>query len=252
VETGEERDVPVKLDLFRIPVHVHWFPDGKSVLVSAYDSPKRDRVAFYRVDVGTGDHRLVRSSPGPGVAHAELAPDGKTLFFFSPGEPKPSLGVIVRDLETGREREIARTPYLAGTGWVRLAVSPDGKYLAFGSPVDKDQWMALRLLPAAGGELRELRRFRQSETQGFNELAWTPDGRNVLMVRRTGKEGIPELWRIPIGGGEPQRTALSAESMGIVAPHPDGRRIAFESGSRSGSPNELWVLENIPGAAAAK
>jgi hypothetical protein len=33
--------------------------------------------------------------------------------------------------------------------------------------------------------------------------------------------------------------------MRIVAPHPDGRRIAFDSGSRSGSPNELWVLENF-------
>jgi len=134
---------------------------------------------------------------------------------------------------------------LAGTGWARLAASPDGRYLTFRSPVDETQWTALRLLPATGGELRELCRFRQSETDDFTELAWTPDGRNVLIVRRTGKDGISELWRIPIAGGEPQRTGLSMESMGIVAPHPDGRRIAFESGNRSGEPNELWVLENF-------
>ncbi len=93
--------------------------------------------------------------------------------------------------------------------------------------------------------MHELCRFRQSETEDFRELSWTPDGRNVLIVRRTGKDSVPELWRIPIAGGEPQRTGLSAENMGIVAPHPDGRRIAFESGYRGVEANELWVLENI-------
>ena len=243
VETGEARDVPVKLEPNL--VHVHWFPDGKSVLVGAWESSKHDQFGFYRVDIQTGDYRLVLSSPGPGIGHAELSPDGKTLFFFSPGEPKLRGGIISRDLESGKERELARVPYLAGTGWARLAASPDGRYLTFRSPVDETQWTALRLLPATGGELRELCRFRQSETDDFTELAWTPDGRNVLIVRRTGKDGISELWRIPIAGGEPQRTGLSMESMGIVAPHPDGRRIAFESGNRSGEPNELWVLENF-------
>ena len=252
VETGEAREVPVKLDLVRYPVHVHWFPDGKSVLVGAYDSPKRDQVAFYRVDVETGDHRLVRSSPGHGPMGAELSPDGKTLFFFPPGEPKLRRGLISRDLETGLEREIARVPYLAESGWSRMAVSPDGKYLAFRSPVDEREWTALRLMPATGGEFRELGRFRQSETRDLYELAWTPDGRNVLMVRSTGKDGILELWRIPIAGGEPQRTGLSAEGMDLVAPHPDGRRIAFDSGNRSVESRELWVLENIPAAAERK
>jgi len=243
VETGEVRDVPVKLEPYL--VHVHWFPDGKSILVGAWESSKHDSIGFYRVDIQTGDCRLVLSSPGPGIGHAELSPDGKTLFFFSLDEPKLRGGITSRDVESGKERELARVPYLAGTGWARLAASPDGRYLTFRSPVDEAQWTALRLLPAKGGELRELCRFPQSETEDFTELVWTPDGRNVLIVRRTGKDGIPELWRIPIAGGEPQRTGLSAESMGIVAPHPDGRRIAFDTGSPRGSPNELWVLENF-------
>jgi len=243
VETGEERDIPVKLD--QLPYPVLWFPDGKSVLVGAWESPKHDRVAFYRVDLQTGDHRLIRTSPGRGTVRSALSPDGKTHFVWAEVEPKLSLGVISRDIETGREREIARVPRLAGYGFARLAASPDGKYLAFRRPVDESQWTALMLVPATGGELRELYRFRQSETSNNDELAWTPDGHNVLFVRRTVKDGIPELCRIPIAGGEPQRTGLSVEGMGIVAPHPDGRRIAFDSGSRSGKPNELWVLENF-------
>jgi Tol biopolymer transport system component len=251
LETGEAREVPVKLDQLSSPVR--WFPDGKSLLVSAWESPKRDQiVAIYRVDAQTGDHHLVRRPLGGGGARCEVSPDGKTLFFFSPGEPKLRGGVISYDIETGQERELARVPYFAGTGWARLAVSPDGRYLAFRSPVNEAQWTALHLLPAAGEELRELGRFLQSETEDVRELAWTPDGRNVLIVRRTGKDSMPELWRIPIAGGEPQRTGLSMESMGIVAPHPDGRRIAFESGNPNVEARELWVLENIPGATSSK
>ncbi len=250
VETGEAKDVPVKLSQVHYPVR--WFPDGKSVLVGAWESPKRDQVAFYRVDIATGDHRLVRSSPGPGPVCSELSPDGRTFFFFTGGEPKLRGGVIARDIETGEEREIARVPYLDGSGWSRAAVSPDGRFLAFRSPVDAAPWTALRLVPATGGELRELYRFRQSETSNTDELAWTPDGRNVLFVRGTGKDGMPELWRIPVSGGEPQRTVLSMEGMRLVAPHPDGRHVAFESGSLNRGPNELWVLENFLAVAESK
>ncbi len=253
VETGEARDVPIKLDLFHRPVPVRWFPDGESVLVSAYESPKRDEVAFYRVDAQTGDHRLVRSSPGPGPLRAELSPDGKTIFFFTGGEQKLWGGVISRDIETGQEREITRVPFMwPESGWTELAVSPDGRYLAFRRPVD-EFWTALMLVPAAGGELRELYRYTlQSEPQRYGELSWTRDGRNVLFVRGTGRDKMPELWRIPVSGGEPQRVGLSAKGMRVVSPHPDGRRIAFESGTPSVEANELWVLENISAAAESK
>ena len=64
---------------------------------------------------------------------------------------------------------------------------------------------------------------------------------------------MPELWRVPVVGGEPQRTGLSMEGMSGFSVHPDGRRIAFETGGgRRRAPNELWVLENIPGAAENK
>ncbi len=252
VETDEEQDVPARL-VQEILAPVRWFPDGKSVLVSAYESPKRDQVAFYRVDVQTGDHRLVRSSPGPGPARSELSPDGKTLFFFTGGEQKLWGGVISRDLETGQEREITRVPFMwPESGWTETAVSPDGRYLAFRRAVE-ESWTALMLVPATGGELRELYRFRlQSEPELYGELSWTPDGRNVLFVRGTGKKGMPELWRMPIAGGEPQRTGLSMEGMRIVAAHPDGRRIAFDSGKGSGAPGEVWILENFPAAAEGK
>jgi Tol biopolymer transport system component len=115
VESGEARDVPVRLD--QLPYPVRWFPDGASVLVGAWESPQHDQVAFYRVDTETGNHSLVRASPGPGPARCEVSPDGRTFFCWTGGEPKLRGGLIARDIETGQEREIARVPYFGGAGF---------------------------------------------------------------------------------------------------------------------------------------
>jgi Tol biopolymer transport system component len=244
VETGEERNVPVRPE--QLPVPVIWLPDGKSIFVTTWGTPKRDLITNYRVDVQTGDHLFVRSFPYPVPGAGDISPDGKTHFFFSEGEPKLQLRVISCDIETGQQREIARVPDLAG-GFPKLKVSPDSKNLALRLSVDGDKWTALRLVPATGGEWRELCRFPQSETAASWDLAWTPDGSSLLMVRGTGKDGMPELWRIPIAGGEPQKTGLSMKGMRFVAAHPDGRRIALDNGGEEGS-GEVWVLENfLPG-----
>lgn len=251
IETGEAKDIPVKLNLS--PFRIIWHPSGKSVFVGTIDTPERGLLSNYLVDLQTGDHRLVRSHSRPVPGAGDISPDGKTLFFFTGGEPKLRGGIISCDVETGKQREIARIPDLAAGGFPILRVSPDSKYLALRVPMDGGQWMALRLVPATGGEWRELCRFPRSDfADDADDLAWTPDGSNLLILRNTGKKAIPELWRIPVAGGEPQRTGLSAENMGIVAPHPDGRRIAFESGYRGVEANELWVLENIPAAAKSK
>jgi Tol biopolymer transport system component len=251
VETGEAREVPVKLDLMHLPLI--WLPDGKSVIMAAYEGSKRDRLTDYRVDLQTGVHHFVRSFPLPVPGAGTISSDGKTHFeFLKGGEPKLGLGVIACDLETGQEREIARVTDLAEGGFPSLSVSPDSKYLALRLPVEGNQWTAIRLALATGGTWRELYRFPKSETDGSWQLPWTPDGRNLLIVRRTGKDGIPELWRIPIAGGEPQRTGLSMEGMGLFSLHPDGRRIAFECGRPNPPQNELWVLENLPGSAESK
>jgi Tol biopolymer transport system component len=249
VETGEERDVPVRPVQRSLPVI--WLPDGKSVIVRAPRTPTPDLITNYRVDLQTGEHVFVRSFRTPVPGSGDISRDGKTHFWFTREEPKPGLGVISCDMATGEQREIARVPDLAEGGFPKLKVSPDTKYLALRLPVDGNQWEALRLVPATGGEWRELCRFRKSETDGAWDLAWTPDGSNVLMIRGTGKDGMTELWRIPIAGGEPQRTGLSMEGMRFVAAHPNGRRIAFDTGQGDG-PGEVWVLENFLAAAESK
>jgi len=245
VETGEAKDVPVKLNQSAAPVI--WRPDGKSVLVRTITS-NPDALTPYWVDLETGEHRLFRSYPLPIPGGGDISPDGKKHYHFTSGEPKLRGGVIETDIETGKEREIARVPELAQGGFPLLKISPDSRQMALWLPLAGDRTVALRLAPATGGEWRELCRFPKSETEGLQQIAWTPDSRYLLTLRRTGKDGAPELWRISVAGGEPQRTGLSVAGMELFAPHPDGKRIAFDTG-RSGAPNELWVLENLPAAA---
>jgi Tol biopolymer transport system component len=245
LETGEAKDIPVKLKLS--PFRIIWHPSGKSLFVTTFDSPERGHLINYLVDIQTGDHRPIRSHSYPVPGAGDISPDGKTVLFFTGGEPKLRGGIIACDIETGKEREIARIPDLAAGGFPSLRVSPDSKYLALRVPIDGGQWIALRLVPATGGEWRELCRFPRSDLADYSyyDLAWTPDGSNLLILRNTGKKGMPELWRIPIASGESQRTGLSMEGIYLVAPHPDGRRIAFDIDAGHGSPNELWVLENF-------
>jgi hypothetical protein len=49
--------------------------------------------------------------------------------------------------------------------------------------------------------------------------------------------------RVPAAGGEAQKTGLVMERISHLSVHPDGRRIAFDSGIRGN--HEIWVMENF-------
>jgi hypothetical protein len=74
-----------------------------------------------------------------------------------------------------------------------------------------------------------------SETSArIRDVTWTPDGRHLLFNRfGTG-------WRISVEGGAPERLDFALTAGRI---HPEGRRIAFTSGS--GRRSEIWVMENF-------
>jgi TolB protein len=96
------------------------------------------------------------------------------------------------------------------------------------------------LMPAKGGVPRELHRFPTENNYNVFDIAWSVDGRHVLCVRPW--DAAVEVWRVPVAGGETEKLDLSLNRMRKIRFHPDGRRVAFESG-RSGG--EIWVMENF-------
>jgi Tol biopolymer transport system component len=198
--------------------------------------------------------------------------DGKAIFYRRWDTPNYEQSLVVRDLETGRERELYRgNPRPAGEneqsmvpaqptemanagnwGASNLAVSPDGQQLAFVWSTLTSQ--ALKVIPTTeSGETRELLRVQSPER--LFQPAWMPDGGHLLFGkgRIEGQEPRLELWRIPAEGGEPQDLGLAMEGLLLygLSIHPDGQRIAFTAGRDLGS--QTWVMENVlPELKAAK
>jgi Tol biopolymer transport system component len=261
VETGEEREISTGLRQLH---PVHWFPDGRSLLVASFRDNSRKRVDYYRIDVRTGEASLIRrgksgdpSRPEYGALRPDLSPDGKTIFFSQRervGSYIVSTSFLAYHIETGQEKEIARGPE-PGLGERKFVgsvfVSPDGRQLAFAEVDWKTGSSTVKVMPVSGGEAREVLKVELPERIcGPCRLAWTPDGRHLLvpiLPRLTGDPvvGMTELLRVPVTGGDAQKVGLAMERIGLGGVHPDGRRIVFDSGHRKESVWEVWVMENF-------
>jgi Tol biopolymer transport system component len=228
VETGETRRLRVP-DL-KLLGGFRWFADGHHLLVPGVD--RNDRSGVFKVDVQTGDAEPLAAFWGIEIARLiDWSPDGHSIYYrVWQGE---ETRIAVMDLESGEQRllfdEQPNPP---------VALSPDGRQLAFA--VGGGGERSLMLMPAKGGVPRELHRFPTENNYNVFDIAWSVDGRHVLCVRPW--DAAVEVWRVPVAGGETEKLDLSLNRMRKIRFHPDGRRVAFESG-RSGG--EIWVMENF-------
>jgi Tol biopolymer transport system component len=220
-DTGEDRTLRPDLGLVQ---RLAWAPDGRSLYVAgAYQG----RNGLYRMDLASGSLApVVLAGPRDHwVSFPTPTRDGRTLYYTQLRHDGAS--VLARDLATGAEREVL--PQMG----VNLSLSPDERYLA--------AWLHgghVGVVPVEGGEPRILH-----EVDGgvAHSVAWAPDGHILFAVR--GQESV-DLMRSPAEGGD-ARTLFSMapdEVFRGIALHPDGRRIAIQSGEFI---LEVWVLENV-------
>ena len=234
-ETGEERDLKPKLKDMTMLFSLRWAPDGRSLLSDERDND--GKWGLIQVDAQTGDVTPLVQFPYGDMPGFGYGRDGKTVFYTVWDTPTQRHALTVRDLQTGREKELLRS-------YVRYpVVSPDGRWMAFFS------WdagsMVLTLMPTAGGPVRELHRLKAVSSRG---VAWTPDGRQLLFAFLRDRKG--ELWRIPLEGGQPQRLDVAVDGLWQFRLHPDGRRVAFEAWENK---SEVWTMENfLPALQAAR
>jgi Tol biopolymer transport system component len=231
--TGEERELHPKLLYFG---PVSWSPDGAALLTAGTDV--RGRTGVFTIDARTADVSLVVE--GTLGSYPQWSPDGKRLFYRqgASGQLAES-GIVERDITSGAERKVVSGEFQV------FGISPDGRSIV--APVRAIAGGAAGGVVRIGvdnGELRDLLRAAPSqETPPFIAPQWTPDGGAVLVHMRSPNE----LWLVPTTGAPPRKLDVDVRDwsfggVGQFSLHPDGRRIAFLSGSLS---NEVMVLENF-------
>jgi Tol biopolymer transport system component len=232
VETGQVRPLGVRMAYAYRP---RWTPDG-SIIVDGADL--KGRQGIYRIDAQTGEvFPIVVGDPGVYSWSSFLSPDGK-LLFYRRDVPTDSFSLVIeRNLASGSERELVRSKNLSG-----FSLSPDGRQIAFTESDPAAKTSTLFVMAVQAGPTHEL--FRAAEPTRATAAQWTPDGRHLVFSTKEGDS--TKYWIIPSSGGTLTRLELEHS----LAIHPDGRQVAFTSGSRK---SEVWALEHfLPPAAAAK
>ncbi|MDP2914510.1 MAG: hypothetical protein Q8O91_03550 [Candidatus Aminicenantes bacterium] len=237
LKSGEEQQIAPRLDSIGNIDGPIWAPDGQSVLIIGNRGEER---GIYKVEIPSGvTSPLVVFPPYQYTLFAVWSPDAKSIFYPQ-GNPTH---ILRRDLETGRDTELAKMDGPAGIP--RITLSPDGKWLAFTSLDVLKEPQRLMIVAAAGSPAREI--YRTQTGEYLHWIQWTPDGR-FLWFRRyvppadAKTKPMITYWRVSADGQNLRQLELALPGGGDICIHPDGRQIAFTSGQGK---IELWALENF-------
>jgi Tol biopolymer transport system component len=252
--TGEEREIAVNSVAMDVFQRLRWAPDGRSVVVKGGGNDNKP--GAYRVDVETGKvSQLFQDGIDSGQTLLGFTPDNRAVVWVRSGSSGKISRIVVRDLQSGKERELALRASSAGINFNYLGLSPDGRQLAFVTNSKASVASVLSVVPLSGGEAHELLRLQDPDGFERNTFTWTPDGEYIVFGRVRGDLKDPEsskvtLWKIAAQGGEPQKLELAMDRIRRPSIHTDGRRVAFEGGTPA---REVWVMENLlPTLKAAK
>lgn len=215
-------------------------PDGSGILYQARRGP--GDAGLYVRTLGSGQERVIHPQLqsffqprwiDQGRAIDVLGNDGKT---FGTWLVDPRTG-DTRLREAGPPKRAYTPPDgLPGPGLQISAPDNSGMLLAVrNSPKG---YNSLRIVPRDGVP-RELVRLKEPE-RFTGAFAWSPDSRFVFFTRTNGSQS--ELFRVPATGGIIESTGLRMRSIVFLSIHPDGKRIAFQSGNPD---LELWALDGF-------
>jgi len=241
METGEEK-VYMHAGLRTAPAV--WFPDGMSLLKVVVDSDggveKPETAALLRLDLKTGQFTEVLKF-GTRFLGTDfpVSKDARTLYLGvreSGTLTGPVNQIVAFDLGTERERKIFSLPQGRSVGGMRL--SPDDGKIFFGITESNTRYLAV--VSTGGSGYCEV-----YKGEVISGIAWAVDGRSVLFTQKEPSADRWRVMRVPVEGGAAMFTGLEVSNQDarlLLAPHPDGLRVAFSSRDRV---SQLWSLDNL-------
>ncbi len=188
----ENRDIPLKVRASNAMAEAA----QRTLPAQAAGVPIHSNVGIALVDVATGEHRIVREASS--VTGARLSPDGSKVLFSQiagkqlpdAGSPTWDLGVI--DIETGRERMLARD--IVQYHGMTFSWSPDNQWVAYLSGPAEVAYVKergaqptrLTVVAVDGNSRRTFDGNLASDVSGYEALYWACDARTVGVVAEDG------------------------------------------------------------------
>ena len=229
------RDVPLPMNYAQRP---RWAPDGT---ITMFGVDLKGRSGIYRFDPETAQIApivLPETGGGRAFLHSWLD-DTRLLYQRNVGSNR---SLILRTVSSGEEQVLVHHSQL-----LNYSPAPDGTKVAYAVEDQQAAATIVTSLDLATGATTEILRVATPVKFG-NLLLWTPDGRSMLFAKN--EKGKTTLWVVPAGGGEPRSMKLElGPGYSWMRMHPDGRRIAYQTGNRA---IELWRLDNFLPSAPAK
>jgi Tol biopolymer transport system component len=229
-ETGKERELVTRLAYIG---GLRWSPNGRTMVIWGTDD--RGKKGIFEFDVLNGAIAPIVAT-GEDFRDPVWSLDGHSLYYHSNR-------VVARNRDTGQERELVAGPL----GINYMAMSRDGSKLALLVEHHEKRSMGIYVVPTTGGEAREI--LTLPEGLSGLVLEWEPSGRNLIFARAKNTE----LWRVSAEGGHPEKLDIGVNNAAWIRTfrfHPDGRHVAFTSGT--GGKAEVWTLENFLPTVRAK
>lgn len=210
-----------------------WTPDNE--LGIFIQSEQRD--AIYTVP-STGGKAVQVSPDGLGPNYPRWSPDGKRIYFRGYNKEKgsrllfiPATGGNTVEIPVLSDKKI--TSCIPGGG---LNISPDGKKIVISRGTmepESDESNLYTILLDSG---LPVRLSGDKSIDGYYPC-WSPCGRWIAYIEhtqvKTNDRGFYAIYIIPSEGGEIKQITSVADSVGrgAIAFSPDGKNIAFFSGS---------------------
>ena len=209
-------------------------PDGRSIVVSAYQEPydSKEGVDIWTIPVN-GERPIRLTCDGSFEGYPCWSPDGQWVAFTDWHEKSVDEGfdaIHMIPAEGGEIRQItSEADSLSGGA---IAFSPDGERIAFFSGG------AIKTIPFEGGQPEVL--VAKVKSGRHSQLAYSPDGSKIA------HNAVGKIWITPLDGGEPEelRTGLPEDAeLSEFGWSPEGDKIAFVA-SIGGEP-EFWLISNF-------
>lgn len=210
---------------------VNWSPDGSRAIFMAHQD-------IWQVNAdGTGLHRIFASSGRFGMDDGPtFTPDGKHIIFPRCCRRGEGQGLWRINADGTGLKQLTHEPFTVpkdGPADSVPQVSPDGRRIVFNRCFPTNRPCEIATVGINGKRRHELTRSRNFSTGHPN---WSPSSHRIVFTRSTPR-GITDIATMRTDGSHLQRVTHSSNRRVFSADacySPDGTKILFVHGSRSG------------------